>query len=93
MREVHITKRAIFNDLGFEKEEAAHLKMRADLMIALRQHIKTHALSQQAAAQQMGVNSSQISRLLQGDINYFTVDKLIKMLSHIGIKVTFKLAA
>lgn len=83
----------VFEDLGFDKAESINLKVRADLMIAIRDYINANHLSQHAAAELLHVDQPQISRLMQGKIAYFTIDKLLKMASRAKIKVTLEIAA
>ena len=40
----------VFEDLGFEPEEAANLKVRADLMLDLRQYVQERRWTQAEAA-------------------------------------------
>jgi predicted XRE-type DNA-binding protein len=87
MKKYHITKRSVFDDLGFSKEEAINLRAKADLMIAIREYIQENALSQKEAAEVLGIDQPQVSRLLNGNIELFTIDKLLLMLSRIKIKV------
>lgn len=89
----HITTNNIFEDLGFNKAEAINLKVRSNLMLAVRDYIEKNQLSQKEAARKLGIDQPQISRLLQGKIGNFTIDKLIIMLSRVGIKVSVKIAA
>lgn len=93
MSRVKTTKNTVFEDLGFDKAESINLKVRADLMIAIRDYINTHHLNQQAAAELLHVDQPQISRLMQGKIGYFTIDKLLRMASRAKIKVTLEIAA
>jgi predicted XRE-type DNA-binding protein len=46
----------VFIDLGYSKDEAAILQMRADLMADLRKFIKTKKLTQAEAAKIFGVS-------------------------------------
>lgn len=77
----------VFEDLGFEPAEAANLKIRADLMVDLRRHIQKKGWTQAQAAQFFGETQPRISNLLKGEINRFSVDKLINMLAKAGIAV------
>lgn len=77
----------VFRDLGFGPEEAASLKVRAQLMSELEQHIRTKRLTQAQAAERLGVTQPRISNLMQGKIALFSVDTLITMLTHAGLKV------
>ncbi len=78
----------VFRDLGFSKEEAENLKIRADLMIELTQLIETQELTQAAAAKLLGVTQPRISDLTRGKIDRFSVDSLIEMLGHAGASVS-----
>ena len=77
----------IFEDLGFEKSEAANLQIRADLMLALRKYIQSQGWTQQQAAEFFNETQPRISNLINGEISRFGVDKLINMLAKAGIKV------
>jgi predicted XRE-type DNA-binding protein len=77
----------VFEDVGFEAEEAANLKVRADLLLDLRQYIQAHGWTQAEAAAFFGETQPRISNLLKGEISRFSIDKLINMLARAGIRV------
>ncbi len=77
----------IFRDLGFGAEEAANFKLRAMLMVELEKHIREKGLTQKRAAERLGVTQPRISDLMRGKIDLFSVDTLITMLTHAGLKV------
>lgn len=81
----------VFADLGFGKEEAANLLIRSKLMVEIKKFIEKENLTQAKAAKGFGVTQPRISDLVRGKIELFTVDTLIEMLSHVGIKVDVKL--
>jgi predicted XRE-type DNA-binding protein len=83
----------VFKDIGFSEEEAYNLKVRADLMISIREYIRQRGLTQAAAAKLFRIDQPQISRLMSGKIHLFTVDKLLLILTRAGIKVQLKIAA
>ncbi len=78
----------VFTDLGFPKEEAAHLLIRADLMSQLKRVIDTRGLTQKEAAEALGVTQPRVSDLVRGKIDLFTIDTLVEMLTHLGVAVT-----
>lgn len=82
----------VFTDLGFPREEAAHLLIRADLMIQLTKLIGDRGLTQKQAAAALGVTQPRISDLVRGRIDLFSIDTLVEMLTHLGIAVTLKTA-
>ena len=87
MKTPHITKGSVFKDLGFNEAESIHLKAKADLMLAIRAYIEEHQLTQRDAAEELGVDQPQVSRLLKGNIDLFTIDKLLVMLARIKLRV------
>jgi predicted XRE-type DNA-binding protein len=77
----------VFEDLGFEPEEALNLKIRADLMLNIRRFIKSQGWTQKKAALFFGETQPRISDLMNGDIERFSIDKLVQMLSRAGMNV------
>lgn len=77
----------IFEDLGFDSQEAANLKIRADLMLDLRKFIQSQNWTQAEAAMFFGETQPRISNLMNGDIDRFGIDKLVQMLSQAGMDV------
>lgn len=77
----------VFRDLGFAAEEAANLKVRADLMIRLSKLIDTRGLTQAEAASLFGVTQPRVSDLVRGKIGRFSIDTLVAMLGHAGLTI------
>ena len=80
----------VFEDLGFDSEEAANLKIRADLMIDLRRFIEAKGWTQSEAVTFFGETQPRISNLMRGEIARFSVDKLIVMLTRAGMHVNIE---
>lgn len=70
--------------------EAANLKLRSSLMLALRRHIEREGLSQTDAARVFGVSQPRISNLMRGKINLFSIDMLVNMLTAAGLRVSVR---
>jgi len=83
----------VFVDLGFSPEEAAVLKMRADLMADLRKFIKAKKLTQVKAAEILCVSQSRVSDLIRGKWERFSLEMLITLATRAGMRVTLKTAA
>jgi predicted XRE-type DNA-binding protein len=79
-----------FEALGYAPEEAEHLRIRADLMIALGELIAERGWTQAEAARALGVTQPRVSDLLRGKIDRFSIDMLVHLLSQAGADVTFK---
>ena len=77
----------VFHDLGFAPEEAEHLRLRSELMARLSQLIAKRELTQAAAAKLFGVTQPRVSDLVRGKIALFSIDTLVEMLAHAGIRV------
>lgn len=80
----------VFADLGFGKETAENLRIRADLMIELREVIRRKGLTQAQAAKLFGVSQPRVSDLVRGKIALFTIDMLVNMLARAGKRVVFQ---
>ena len=83
----HITTGSVFDDLGFEPNEANNLKMRATLMSAIEVEMNKRKLTQAQAAQLLGVTQPRMSDLTRGKIQKFTIDSLIEMLTKLDRQV------
>jgi len=77
----------VFRDLGFRREEAEHLLVRADLMIQVQKLIATRRLKQREAAKVLRVSQPRVSDLLRGRIDLFSTDALIDLLARLGARV------
>ena len=75
----------VFEDLGFEPEEAANLKVRADLMLDLRQYVQERRWTQAEAAVFFRETQPRIS--MKGEISRFSIDKLVNMLARAGMRI------
>jgi predicted XRE-type DNA-binding protein len=77
----------VFEDCGFPPEEAADLKLRTDLMLKLRNFIRTQNWTNERAASYFGESLSRISHLMNIDIEHFSVEQLVHLLSFADIDV------
>lgn len=77
----------VFRDVGFSREEAEHLSVRADLLIQLQKVIASRRLKQAEVAKILRVTQPRVSDLLRGQIDLFSTDALIDMLARLGVGV------
>ncbi|MCA7922816.1 XRE family transcriptional regulator [Burkholderia cenocepacia] len=77
----------VWDAIESEPAEAANMKLRSELMIALEQRIARLELSQAEAAKQLGVTQPRVSDLMRGKINLFGLDALVNMASAVGLRV------
>lgn len=83
----------VFVDLGFSKEEAAVLAMRAELMARLRSVIDERGWTQQEAAKHLGIGQSRVSDLVRGKWEKFSLDMLVTLAARAGQKPNLVLKA
>ena len=83
----------VFRDVGFRREEAEHLLVRADLMIQVQRLIAARRLKQRHAAKILRVSQPRVSDLVRGRIDLFSTDALIDMLARLGARVRFTVKA
>ncbi|MGB3286480.1 helix-turn-helix domain-containing protein [Mycolicibacter algericus] len=70
------------------KEEAANLRLRSDLMIAIAEVIRTHEWSQADAADRIGITRPRMNDLIRGKIDKFSLDALVNIGIGLGLHVT-----
>jgi len=83
----------IFIDLGFDPAEAEVMKLRAQVMIEIEQHLKAQGWTQAEAARKLHVTQPRISRLVKGKWENFSLDMLLTLAARAGLKPKLKLAA
>ena len=83
---VKVTKSSgnVFADLGFDALEAENLKLRAQLMRELEALIHNERLTQNDAAELLGIQQSRVSDLVRGKIDRFSIDTLVNLLAKTG---------
>ena len=83
----------VFVDLGFDEAEARVMALRVELMVQLREQLKTKGLTQAQAAKQLGITQPRVSALLKGAWKDFSVDMLLLLAARMGLHPRLLLAA
>jgi predicted XRE-type DNA-binding protein len=81
----------VFADLGFSPSEAHNLRLRSQMMTALRKSIEKQGLTQAEAAKRLKVTQPRISDLTCGKISRFSLDTLVNMLADDGLEVDLRI--
>lgn len=81
----NITTGSVFDEIEDDPGVAEQLKIKAELMSYLRQYIKDNNLTQEQAAQMMGVHRPRVGDLSRGHISVFTIDALVGMAARVGL--------
>lgn len=75
----------VFADLGFPSPEEVLLK--ADLVREVIRTIQQRRLSQARTAEILGLSQRTVSDLVNGDYEKFSIDRLLRFLSDLGVDV------
>lgn len=79
----------IFKDLGFSDEEAVSLLARAELMIQIRDIIRSKGWTQRQAAKKLGVLLPRIAQIMKLRTDGWSMDQLLKYLYKLRQQVSF----
>ncbi len=80
-----MTTGSIFDDLNLDPGEAEQMKIKAALFDSITGFIKSNNLTQQKAADMMGVQRSRIGDVCRGKMSGFTIDALVAMAARAGL--------
>ncbi len=86
----HITTGNVFEDLGFTPEEAAVLRLKTTLHAEIIKVVEKRKLSQKEVGKLLDMQQPQVSKLLNGDLERTTADRLTRYLRRLGREVTVR---
>jgi predicted XRE-type DNA-binding protein len=72
--------------------QAENMKLRSQLMMALKDHIARTELTQSQAARLLGVTQPRVSDLMRGKIELFGLDTLVNMIGAAGLHVEMRIS-
>ncbi|MCA6269914.1 helix-turn-helix domain-containing protein, partial [Phenylobacterium sp.] len=72
--------------------EAANLKARAEVLLALSQRVRSWNISQEAAATRLGITRPRMNDLLQGKLGKFSLDALVNLATAAGLRLEIRIA-
>ena len=84
---------SVWNALAENAEEAANLRVRAELMRKIATLIQESGWTQAAAAERCGITQPRMNDLLRGRISRFSLDALVNVASALGQQVHVELQA
>ena len=76
---------SVWDAIADSPEEAANLKLRSQLMDAIKAYLDHECITQAEAARRLGVPRSRVSELINDRISKFTIDKLVDMAARVGL--------
>jgi predicted XRE-type DNA-binding protein len=86
----HESSGDVFVDIGFSAAEAAELRAKAELVIAIDDTIRRRKLTQVAAAKLCKTDQPTLSKVLRGRVESVTIDRLASWLTALGRTVEIR---
>lgn len=84
------TYKSVWDALEDRPEEAANMRLRSELMIALRTQVEGWKTTQARAAKRLRITQPRLNDLLRGHIDKFSLDALVALAEHAGLRVRLK---
>ena len=78
---------SVWDVLVDSPEEAENLRVRSQLMRAIKQVVNDWDISQKEAAQRLHITQPRLNDLLKGKIDKFSLDALVNMLASADLKI------
>jgi predicted XRE-type DNA-binding protein len=77
-RPTHIVKGNIFDALGFSASEASALKIKAEILSAILEHVRVKRYTQRELVEVLDEYQPSVSNLLKGRISQVSIEKLLR---------------
>jgi predicted XRE-type DNA-binding protein len=84
---------SVWDAVADTPEEAASLKLRAELMEQIAALVEKKGWTQTQAAKQCGISQPRMNDLLRGKISKFSLDALVDVATALGCRVRMELKA
>lgn len=86
----HITRGDVLDDLGFTRSEATALKIKADLLDAIRTEIERKKYTQRQLVSILNEHQPAVSNLMRGRITQVSIEKLLRYSDRLGMRAMLK---
>jgi predicted XRE-type DNA-binding protein len=87
-RPTHIVKGNVFDALGFSASEASALKIKAELLSAILEHVKAKGYTQAQLADVLDEYQPSVSNLLRGRISQVSIEKLLRYADRLHLQTS-----
>jgi predicted XRE-type DNA-binding protein len=84
----HIVKGNIFDALGFSASEASALKVKAEILSAILEHVRDRGYTQAQLADILDEYQPSVSHLLRGRISQMSIEKLLRYADRLHLKTS-----
>ena len=86
----HVTRGDVLDDLGFTRYEATALKVKADLLDAIRNEIDRRGYTQRQLVDILDEHQPAVSNLIRGQIAQVSIEKLLRYSDRLGMRAMLK---
>src|ERR1700683_2074892 len=87
-RPTHIVKGNVFDALGFSASEASALKIKAEILSAILEHVKTTGYTQAQLVDILDEYQPSVSNLLKGRISQVSIEKLLRYADRLHLQTS-----
>jgi predicted XRE-type DNA-binding protein len=87
-RPTHIVRSNVFDALGFSTSEASALKIKAELLSAILEHVKAKGYTQAQLADVLDEYQPSVSNLLRGRISQVSIEKLLRYADRLHLQTS-----
>ena len=84
----HIVKGNIFDALGFSASEASALKVKAEILSAILEHVRQKGYTQAQLVDILDEYQPSVSNLLKGRISQVSIEKLLRYADRLHLQTT-----
>jgi predicted XRE-type DNA-binding protein len=84
---------SVFDAIADTPQEAANLRLRAEVMQRIAQRIQRKGWTQAEAARHGGITQPRVNDLVRGRLSRFSLDALVNIAAAMGLRVELKAAA
>jgi len=82
----HVTRGDVLDDLGFTRSQATALKVKADLLDAIRNEIERRNYTQRQLVNILDEHQPAVSNLMRGRITQVSIEKLLRYSDRLGLR-------
>ncbi len=82
--------KSVWDAIESSPAEAANMKARSDVMIAIREVVDKWNVTQAEAAKRLGITQPRLNDLVRGRLDKFSLDALMNLATRAGLTVRVK---
>ena len=84
----HVVKGNIFDALGFSASEASALKVKAEILSAILEHVRAEGYTQAQLVDILDEYQPSVSNLLKGSISQVSIEKLLRYADRLHLQTS-----